>query len=227
MGAIIAPMETVPLTLASASPRRRRLVGWLGVPVAITATDTPEDLDRPVAPDVLATELALDKAHAAREAGATGIVLAFDTIVVLGTQLLGKPVDEAEARLMLRALSGGTHEVLTGVAVLTPDARPPQSFAVRTPVQMRSLSDQAIEAWIAEGECLGCAGAYNIERHLARVDDDQCFHNVTGIPLCHVYRALAALPDGALPGLTCPVGACDAALGRTCALGPQLCGAGS
>jgi hypothetical protein len=89
---------------------------------------------------------------------------------------------------------------------------------------MRTLSDAAIEAWVAEGECLGCAGAYNIERHLAGVDDDQCFHNVTGIPLCHVYRALVAMPDTTLAGLTCPVAACDAALGRTCVLGPLLCG---
>lgn len=219
-------MDSRPLVLASASPRRRRLVEWLGVPVTITAVDTPEDLTRPLPPSALAAALAADKAAAARAEGAFGTVLAFDTIVVLGDRVLGKPRDRGEARAMLRDLSGGVHDVVTGVAVLGETMAEPATFAVTTPVAMRALPEEAVEAWLAGDEVLGCAGAYNIERHLASVADDECFNNVAGMPLCHVYQALAAGIVPLLPeGLRSPVAACDAALGRTCRLGPRLTGA--
>ena len=100
----------------------------------------------------------------------------------------------------------------------------PDTFAVVTPVAMRSLPAEAIEAWLGGDEVLGCAGAYNIEHHLASVADDQCFHNVAGMPLCHVYAELASGRAGTVPpGLTAPVTACDAALGRHCLLGPKVC----
>jgi septum formation protein len=219
-------MDARPLVLASASPRRRRLVEWLGVPVTITAVDTAEDLSRPLPPRDLAAALAADKAVAARAEGAEGIVLAFDTVVVLGDRVLGKPRDRVEARAMLRDLSGGTHEVVTGVALLAEEATDPETFSVVTPVTMRELPEDALEAWISGDEVLGCAGAYNIERHLASVADDECFHNVAGMPLCHVYHELLVRLAPMLPeGLRPPVAACDAALCRACRLGPTLCGA--
>lgn len=194
------------------------------MPVGITAVDTPEDLSAPLPPAALAASLAAEKALAARAEGAEGTVLAFDTIVVLGDEVLGKPRDRDEARAMLRRLSGGTHEVVTGVALLAPNAEEPRTFAVATPVDMRALGDGEIEAWVAGDECLGCAGAYNIEHHLASVADDQCFNNVAGMPLCHVYAELASGAEGEHPGLTAPVAACNAALGRRCLLGPVVCG---
>ena len=81
--------------------------------------------------------------------------------------MLGKPADEADGRRMLRALSGRTHEVITGVALLPPGDPEPSTFAVTTNVRMRELDDDAIAAWLAGGEALGCAGAYNIEAMLA------------------------------------------------------------
>lgn len=216
-------MDTPVLTLASASPRRRRLVGWLGLPVEVTAVDTPEDLSAPLPPGELAASLAAEKAVAARAAGARGLILAFDTIVVLGGEVLGKPRDRAEARRMLERLRGGTHEVVTGVAMLPADADAPDTFGVTTPVAMCALTDAEIDGWVARDECLGCAGAYNIEHHLARVEDDQCFNNVAGMPLCHVYAALASGRYGAFPGLTPPASSCDAALGRACLPGSELC----
>lgn len=217
-------MDTPALVLASASPRRRRLIGWLGISVGTMAVDTPEDLSADLTPPDLATSLAIEKAFAARDAGETGRVLAFDTIVVLDGAVLGKPADEADARRMLRALSGGTHEVVTGVALLEPGATVAHAFPVTTLVTMRALSEADIDAWLAEGTALGCAGAYNIEHHLASVADDQCFQNVAGLPLCHVWRELAA--DGVLgghPELVVPVAQCNAALGRNCLLGPLIC----
>lgn len=219
-------MKPASVLLASASPRRRRLIAWLGVTTDVTATDTAEDLTQPLAPDALAQRLAADKALAARTLARDGaFVLGFDTIVVADGDVVGKPVDADEARRMLRSLSGRAHEVVTGVAILSPGADAPDTFAVTTPVMMRALSDDEIESWIGRGEALGCAGAYNIEHHLASVADDQCFQNVAGLPLCHLYAELASGRAGAVPaGLAAPVAACDTALGRRCLLGPRVCG---
>jgi septum formation protein len=216
--------------LASQSPRRRRLIGWLGLPFSATAVDTPEELDSPLAsnPPALAISLAAEKAEAVRESGqaAGTLVLCFDTVVVLDGAVLGKPRDVDDAWRMLRALSGRTHEVVTGVALLPSDATEPHTFAVTTEVQMKSLDDAAVEAWMASGEFMGCAGAYNIEAQVASVNEDQCYQNVAGLPLCHLYaalageRGLAAAHDAGSP--TSPVAACDAALGRCCRLGPKV-----
>lgn len=195
----------------------------LGIPFSVTSVDTPEDLSADLPPVELAASLAAEKALAARHAGATGAVLAFDTIVVIGEEVLGKPRDRAEARAMLERLSGGMHHVVTGVAVLRADACAPEVFAVSTPVSMKALSAEETEGWVARDECLGCAGAYNIEHHLASVSDEQCFNNVAGMPLCHVYDALRSGMAGDVPEPTSPVAACDSALCRSCRLGPAIC----
>ncbi len=216
-------MDNPSLVLASASPRRRRLIGWLGAPVRLEATDTPEDLTRPFMPAELAMTLAAEKARAIH-AAAGETVLAFDTIVVHEGRILGKPVDRDDARRMLNELSGGVHEVITGVAIRPSGTNEVDTHAVSTPVTMRALPPATIEAWLSGDEVLGCAGAYNIEHHLASVADDQCFNNVAGMPLCHVYAELASGRAGVVPaGLTAPVAACDAALGRRCLLGPKVC----
>jgi septum formation protein len=217
-------MDTSSLTLASASPRRRRLLQWLDVPFASMATDTPEDLTSPLraAPPVLARALAADKARAARaELGeAAGVIVACDTIVVIDRTVLGKPADADDARRMLRSLSGRTHQVVTGVAVMRPGTEEPATFAVTTDVRMRELDDATIDAWLEGEEAFGCAGAYNIERHLGSVGEDGCYQNVAGLPLCHLYQRLSRL---GVEGLTMPVAACDAALGRACTLGQRAC----
>ena len=227
---IIAPMETTPLVLASASPRRRRLLAWLEVPYTSVATDTDEDLASPLrrVPPVLARSLAADKARAARGAAASAgtaadadaTILAFDTIVVLDREVLGKPVDRADAERMLAGLSGRTHAVITGVALLRAGASEPETFAVETPVAMRELDEAAIAEWLEGDEALGCAGAYNIERHLASVEAGECYQNVAGLPLCHLQERLIKL---GLAGDASPVAACEAARGVECALGRRLC----
>ena len=217
------------LVLASQSPRRRRLLAWLGLPFTATAVDTPESLDSPLAadPPELAISLAAEKAEAARDAGLAddALVLCFDTIVVLDDEVLGKPADVADAWRMLRALSGRTHQVVTGVAALAPGAGEAYTFAVVTNVAMRELTDADIEAWMEHGTFMGCAGAYNIEAQVAEVTLDECYQNVAGLPLCHLYAALVGDPRlrEALPGEPAvPVAACDGALGRRCELGPQV-----
>lgn len=212
------------IVLASLSPRRRRLLTWLGLPFEVAAVDTPEELDSPLAsnPGALAEHLAAEKALAAREEGLGdgALVLTFDTIVVDEGTLLGKPVDDADAWRMLRSLSGRTHQVVTGVATLCPDDETPSTFSVSTDVTMKSLTDCQIEAWMALGEYRGCAGAYNIEGQVAEVAGSECFQNVAGLPLCHLYSVLTG-PDAprCLPAVPRhPASACDGALERCCAL---------
>lgn len=214
-----------PLVLASASPRRRRLLTMLGIPYESMSPDTDESLDSPLAsdPPALATALASQKAAAARVAGAVGVVLAFDTIVVHEGRLFGKPRDLHDARRTLYELSGSVHEVVTGVAVLPSDSDAPHLFAVTTPVRMRALSEEQVEAWVAKGELLGCAGGYNIESHLAEVDLDQCFQNVAGLPLCHLHLELSRMQKTlGVEQPSVPIIPCDAARGVRCALGPAL-----
>jgi septum formation protein len=202
---------------------------WLGFPFEIAAVETPEDLDTPLAADpaALAAHLAAEKALAARaeQLGPEALVMTFDTIVVHRGEVLGKPRDLPDAWRMLRSLSGRTHEVVTGVALLCPDDNKPRAFAVTTEVAMRALTDCQIEAWMALGEFMGCAGAYNIEGQVAEVSNSECYQNVAGLPLCHVYATLAG-DEAACAALgvrpASPVAACDAALERCCKLGPAI-----
>ena len=189
----------------------------------MASTDTDEDLSSPLrsVPSVLARSIAADKARdALAGAVAQSALVTCDTIVVLDRAVMGKPVDEADAARMLRALSGRTHQVITGVAIVAPGEREPVTFAVTTAVEMRALDEDAIASWIAKGEAMGCAGAYNIEHHLASVTDDECYQNVAGLPLCHLYQRLDRI---SVEGLTEPVAACDEACGRACVLGPRAC----
>jgi len=218
---------SAPLVLASLSPRRRRLLEWLGIPFTSTAVDTPEDLDSPLAerPEELAAFLAAEKALAAHGApeAAGSLVLCFDTIVVLDGAVLGKPQDLPDAWRMLRALRGRTHQVVTGCALICPADESPRTFSVTTDVRMRDLTDCQIEAWMASGEFMGCAGAYNIEGQVAEVTEDECYQNVAGLPLCHLYAALRSGLGGCMAEHPrSPIAPCDAALGRTCRLGPRV-----
>lgn len=225
IGAMSAPVGSPQLLLASASPRRRRLLAWLGAPFEVTSVDVDEtpspELSEPAA---IALDIAERKAVAARELHPDAAILAADTIVVADGELLGKPVDEDDAWRMLRALAGRTHEVITGFALWLPGADAPAGMAVATNVNMRDLTEDEMAAWVADGELMGCAGAYNIERHLAWVADDECYQNVAGLPLCHLYALMCA--EGAADQLERPDIHCDAARGARCKLGPCMLGRG-
>jgi septum formation protein len=204
---------------------RRRLLEWLN-PFEVTAVDTPEDLDSPLAadPEALAAALAAEKADAVRDQGLAreALVMCFDTIVVHNGAILGKPGNRADAWRMLRELSGTTHQVVTGVALLCPGDETPTTFSVVTNVTMRPLSDRQIEDWMAEATFMGCAGAYNIEAQVADVSLEECYQNVAGIPLCHLYSELRDVLGCTPAEPSCPVEPCDVALHRTCVLGPRV-----
>ena len=194
----------------------------VGVSYTCGEVDVPEDLTADTDAQRLAEELARAKARAARSLFGPGpLIITADTLVAHAGRILGKPADAEDAVRMLRELSGETHDVVTGVALDAPNETAPRVFSVTSHVAMRELDDDTIRAWTEKGELLGCAGAYNIESHLGDVESDQCFQNVAGLPLCHLYVELARVAD--VPkGLRSPVGPCDASRGVRCRLGPDV-----
>ncbi len=134
----------------------------LGVEFDVVPSDVDETLEPGPLPDAVA-RLALRKARAVAAARPAGLVLAADTLVVLDGTALGKPADAAEARAMLRALRGRTHEVMTGVAVLDAASGRHATETAVSRVTMTAYSEAALEAYVAGGEPLDKAGAYALQ----------------------------------------------------------------
>jgi septum formation protein len=182
------------LSLASASPRRRELLLQLVAGFRVTPADVDETPPDAAAPDEAAREIARRKALAVA-ATTDDPVLAADTIVVAaGGEILGKPRDAEDARRMLRALSGTTHRVITGVCVATRRGSRVVCESETTSVTMREISDDEIAAYVASGECFDKAGAYAIQetgdRFVTRVDGS--WTNVVGLPVETAGRMLRA-----------------------------------
>jgi septum formation protein len=195
---IDAPSDFAPIILASGSPRRRELLSQLGVPFSVVVSDVPEDLDASLSPVEQAVALAERKARAVAATVERGLILGADTIVVLDGDILGKPVNDADARRMLRRLSGRPHEVITGVALVDAASGGSRSAAVTSTVHVRSLADEEIAAYVASGEPRDKAGAYAIQGLGATLIDrhDGSYTNVVGLPLDEV---VALLREAGLP----------------------------
>jgi septum formation protein len=180
------------LILASASPRRRELLGRICPAFTVVPADVDESLDPgPVAAAV--ERLALRKARAVAAGARDAVVLAADTVVVVDGVVLGKPAGPDEARAMLRRLRGRVHEVVTGVAVVDAAGRE-ASRSVTTRVLMAAYSDATLHAYAASGAPLDKAGAYAIQdRDGALVDGlAGSYTNVVGLPLEATRRLLGA-----------------------------------
>ena len=176
--------------LASQSPRRKELLGLLGIPFTVRVADIDEYMDpgKPVFDEV--ARLSREKALAVpREPEDT--VIAADTVVVLAGKVLGKPGNPAEAIAMLTALSGNTHEVMTGLTVLRGSRL--TSHTEVTKVRFRELSQNEIEAYVATGAPMDKAGAYGIQSDASatfveRLEGD--YYNVVGLPVCRLYQIM-------------------------------------
>jgi septum formation protein len=206
------PTASLPLILASGSPRRVALLGALGVPFQTVASDAPETIDPRLGPDTQAAILAERKARAVASQRKSGIMLGADTVVVLDGDLLGKPVDDADATRMLRLLSGCEHRVITGIAVVDAGSGSVDTSTVTSIVHFRALSDREIASYVATDEPRDKAGAYAIQGLGAGLVSalKGCFTNVVGLPLCETARLLSAtgvIIDPIWPGCRLPDGA--------------------
>src|SRR5580658_7469165 len=191
------------LVLASASPRRRELLAQAGYAFVVRPAHIPEDSLPEEDPIAYVVRLAREKAEAVfRElADAMAVVLGADTTVTLDGQILGKPVDDADAARMLRMLSGRTHRVITGVALATESGT--QVAAEVTAVRFLTLSDEEIRGYVATGEPLDKAGAYAIQGRAARWIPriEGCYFNVVGLPLALVSTLLESIIPGRDPSM--------------------------
>jgi len=193
------------LILASASPRRRELLTQAGFEFQIHPAHIPEDPNPDEDPIAYVTRLAREKAEAVYQLKAaqlndpTIVVLGADTTVTLDNHILGKPESPEDAARMLRLLSGRTHRVITGVALVsaTQTRIQTQVAAEVTAVQFLTLSEQEIADYIATGEPNDKAGAYAIQGRAARWIPriEGCYFNVVGLPIALVSTLLENLPD--------------------------------
>ncbi len=187
------------IILGSGSPRRADLLQQIGLPFVQWSCDAEEALPPGGPPDVLALTAARAKARAVGNLVRafyprmrSTLVIGADTVVHLEGQILGKPAHEAEAARMLRALSGRTHQVYTGLALLGSDGFQAEDCAA-TQVRMRPLSEAEIRCYVRGGEPMDKAGAYGIQgagaRFIERIEG--CYYNVMGLPLARLSALLA------------------------------------
>lgn len=175
--------------LASGSPRRRELLTNLGVTFEVVVSG--EDEDSPETnPEKLAGDLGLLKARSVASLHPDAVVIAADTVVAAGEELLAKPADAAENAAFIRKLAGRTHQVFTGVTVISPSGT--FSGVERTDVEFRPLTEQEVQFYAASGEGLDKAGGYGIQGVgmglVSRVNGD--YSNIVGFPLALVMRLL-------------------------------------
>jgi septum formation protein len=190
----------VRLILASASPRRQELLARLGLLFEVRPSGIEEPLPADIPAPALATALARAKAADVADrlrggAEAPAVIVGADTLVVLDGRPLGKPASRHDARRMLRALRGRTHEVVTAVVVREADAAGRElTETVVSRVVMRAYTDEEIDAYVATGEPDDKAGAYAVQgaggRLVRRVEG--CYTNVVGLPLTTTARLLQA-----------------------------------
>lgn len=181
------------IVLASNSPRRRELLAGLGLPFEVRVM---ADIDESYPADLPVGEVARyisgKKADAYRGSLADDeLLITADTVVIVGDEILGKPVDEADATRMLRLISGRTHQVTTGVAMLTTTQE--RRFAVTTDVTFRPLTDDEIHYYISRYKPFDKAGAYGIQEWIGYVGVTSLrgsYYNVMGLPVQRIYETL-------------------------------------
>ena len=181
------------IILASNSPRRKELLAGLGMPFEVRVL---QDIDESYPDDLPVSEVALyiasKKADAYRTTLADDeLVITADTVVIVGDEILGKPVDEADAERMLRLISGRTHQVTTGVCMLTREME--RRFAVTTDVTFKPLSDDEIHYYITRYRPFDKAGAYGIQEWIGYIGVTGLhgsYYNVMGLPVQRIYETL-------------------------------------
>lgn len=185
------------IVLASASPRRSQLLTSAGIRFTVVPSDAPEDSVPGETAQQHVTRLSLLKAGevAGRNDVAGRWFIGSDTVVVRDEIILGKPADAEDAAAMLRSLSGRTHRVISGFAVIDRHTGAQTAAAISTLVRFRELTEREIRGYIATGEPFGKAGAYAIQGTGACMIPaiEGSYTNVVGLPLCEVVQTLEAM----------------------------------
>jgi len=183
------------IVLASGSPRRRDLVKMMGLKFELAVPEIREDLVPRAKPSSLVVELALAKALSLIGKFPNAAILGADTVVVLDGKILGKPRDRSDARAMLRTLSGRTHTVYTGLALVDVPTGLRETCCEKSLVTMKKINNEEIDRYLATGEPMDKAGSYGIQgfgavfiKHI-----DGCFFNVMGLPVGRLYDMLKDL----------------------------------
>lgn len=192
---IMETFEGYRIVLASNSPRRRELLGGLGIPFTTRVLDgIDESWPAELKGEDIPLYISREKASAYQATiAADELVITADTIVYVDGEVLGKPTDEADAHRMLRTLSGRWHEVITGVTLTT--ATRQHSFAVTTKVRFCNLSDEEIDHYVSNFRPLDKAGAYGIQEWIGYIGVEGLegsYFNVVGLPVQRLYRELLA-----------------------------------
>lgn len=181
------------IVLASNSPRRRELLGQLGIEYSVKTLDGidesyPESLQNAEVAEYIANKKAEAYLQTIDE---KDLIITADTIVCVEDEILGKPKDADDARRMLRKLSGREHEVVTGVVVATKERK--EAFSVTTLVKFANLSDEIIEHYVENFKPFDKAGAYGIQEWIGFVGVESIsgsFFNVIGLPVQRLFQVL-------------------------------------
>lgn len=187
-----------PIILASQSPRRRQLLEWAEVPFEVISRSTDESFPADMPVEEVPVHVAREKAIATRAyirekfpSHQSKTILAADTVVVLGNEVINKPENLEQAAAMLQKLSGKTHRVITGVVLLSPDDE--KAFADITEVSFHELTAGQIEFYVQKYQPLDKAGAYAIQEWIGVVGIQSIrgdFYNVMGLPVSRVLQSL-------------------------------------
>lgn len=210
------------MILASTSPRRRQLLGLGGWRFTIQAADVDETPHPGETPPDYVLRLAEAKARAAAsQTDTNALIVAADTTVADGEQILGKPEDAAEATAMLASLRGRKHQVFTAIAVFQPGSGRIETDLAATEVPMRDYSDDEIQAYVSSGDPFDKAGGYAIQHPEFRpaAELSGCYANVVGLPLCHLARTLVKF--GLAPSVDLP-DACQREMDYDCDVHDQI-----
>lgn len=181
------------IVLASNSPRRRELLSGLGISYEVRVLpDVEESYPAALPVGEIAEYIAREKAEAYKSVMKDDeLLITADTVVVCKGEVMGKPVDEADARRMLHKLSGCTHQVTTGVCLTTTGAH--RSFSVTTNVSFKNLSNEEIDYYVANYHPMDKAGAYGIQEWIGYIGVtglEGSYFNVMGLPVQRIYKEL-------------------------------------
>lgn len=176
--------------LASASPRRKEILGKTGIDFEVQVSDCDENIDEKQ-PDKLVMKLSELKARDVASKNPDAIIIGSDTVVAHKGHIMGKPADRAEAISMIKSFAGDIHQVYTGVTIIIPNEKT-YTYNVCTDVHVLQMTDEEIERYVDTGEPMDKAGAYAIQGlfapFISKIDGD--YYNVVGLPVSSVYEIL-------------------------------------